>query len=111
MKKILPFTAILFALTITSCGSENVNVDKIKTACDCADAYVAIINDLVDTKGDQSFEEIEADPELRKSMELKFKKFKEVEYKCDKELKFPMEEIVECNDDLEDAMQKLNENF
>lgn len=111
MKNIIRLLSLLFILTLSSCGSESVNVDKIKTACDCADAYEKIINDLIDTKGDMSFEEIEQDPEVRESLEAKFKKFKEVEYKCDKELKIEMAEIVECNDDLQEAMDKLEENF
>lgn len=112
MKKLLLVaTAAVF---LASCGgkkAEDVKVEDVKDACGCADAFVIIANDLLETLGDKSEKEISEDEDLQKEMEPKMKKLGELENKCRGELEVSMDEMKECNSELEEIAKKFEEKF
>lgn len=98
---------------MASCGSsaEDVNVADMKDACDCSSGFVTIANDILDEIGDKSENDMKEDEELKKKMEPKFKKLDELEDKCMKDLKVTQEEMMACDEGLEEVMKKFEEKF
>lgn len=102
------------AIFLASCGAktaESVKVEDIKDACGCADAFVVVANDILNTVGDKSEDDVEGDEELMKTVETKMDKLQELEKKCRKELEVSMDDMKECNSELETVAKKFEEKF
>ena len=108
MKRILSIAVI--AAFMTSCGAktaDDVNVDDIKTACDCIDAMDVIANDMLSYIGEKSEKEMKDDEALNS----KFDKLREVEKKCRKDFKKEDAEKCDGYSDFEETMNKFAEKF
>lgn len=112
MKKIL--LGIGVVTLFTACGgatAEAVNVDDVQDACDCSSAFIVVANDILDEIGDKTERQMKDDDELMKTMKPKFQKLDDLEDKCRKELKVKLEEMIECDSDLEEVMKKYEQKF
>ena len=70
MKRILSIA--LVTVLMMSCGSktaDDVNIDDIKSACDCVDALDIIANDILDYVGDKSENDMDGDKDFEAKYE------------------------------------------
>jgi hypothetical protein len=114
MKKVILALTIVAGLGMSSCGSasaEEFDVASVKDACGCADGFVLIANDILATIGDKTENEMEEDEELEKTIKPKFDKLDELEDLCRGELDVKLDDMKECNSELEGVMKKFEEKF
>jgi hypothetical protein len=108
MKKL--FVLFIAGALLTGCGAESaedINIEDLKTACDCVDAGNVIMTDILDAAGDKEENELEKDEAFMK----KFEKMEALEKKCRKIAK--KSEMKECDGwkDFEGTMKKFEEKF
>jgi len=108
MKKL--FVLFIAGSLLTGCGAESaedINIEDLKTACDCVDAGNVIMTDILDAAGDKEENELEKDEAFMK----KFEKMEALEKKCRKIAK--KSEMKECDGwkDFEGTMKKFEEKF
>ncbi|CAG5078869.1 hypothetical protein [Parvicella tangerina] len=114
MKKVVLSLGVIATLAMTSCGgpsAADVNVDEIEDACGCADAFVAIGGEILDVVGDKTEDEAEEDEEMKKQLEPLFEKLEKAEDKCRGELEVSMDDMKECNAEVEEVAKKFEEKF
>lgn len=108
MKKL--FVLFIAGALLAGCGSESaedINIEDLKTACDCVDAGNVIMTDILDAAGDKEENELEKDEAFMK----KFEKMEALEKKCRKIAK--KSEMKECDGwkEFEGTMKKFEAKF
>lgn len=107
--------SILSIAALTSCGGggaksiDDLKVEDLKTACDCVDAMVVVLDDVLVTIDGKTEEQIEADEAALAKVEKAEKLFGDIENQCRKNLDVKKEDLEACPNfkDFETKMEKV----
>lgn len=115
MKKvILSSLTVLSIVIVTSCSGgtksiDDLKIEDIKTACDCVDAMVVVMDDVLTTIEGKTEEQIEADETALAKVEKAEKVFGDIENQCRNNLNLNKTDLEVCPNfnDFESKMSKI----
>lgn len=115
MKQIL--TSAIVAASLFSCNGENkkeqqakkrsqdIVVDEIYSACDCSESFIIVAKEVLGIVSEQQKTD---DPNLDHQITPRIKILKQIEEKCQYELKIDLNEVIACDSSIVELIEGLN---